>query len=94
VAQAQPRAAGPAGAGLTAQRGDLRRAGGRVRRWYRHCLEVRHGDRGAAGCPVPEAAPGAAGRQEGRARLPGHRRHPNPIDRVAADRPFYSGKHI
>jgi hypothetical protein len=25
--------------------------------------------------------------------LPGHRRHLNPIDRVAADRPFYSGKH-
>src|SRR5260221_14510144 len=32
----------------------------------------------APGRPVPEAAPGAAGRQEGRARLPGHRWHLDP----------------
>jgi hypothetical protein len=33
---------------------------------------------------------GAAGR-EGQARVRGDRWHPYPVDRVTADRPFYSG---
>ena len=40
LAQAQPRAAGPAGAGLPAQRRDIRRAGRRVRRRHRHRLAL------------------------------------------------------
>jgi hypothetical protein len=48
---------------------------------------------GPAGRPIPEAAPGAAGRRKA-----GHAYLVLdgtliPIDRVAADRPFYSGKH-
>ena len=35
----------------------------------------------------------AAGRGEGRPGPPGPGRHVNPADRLAADRPFYSGKH-
>ena len=73
-------------AGLPAQRGDVRRAGRRDR----HGLEVCHRDGAAAGRPVAEAAPGAA--DAGRA---GHAYVVTdgtffPVDRVAADRPFYS----
>src|SRR6516164_3506665 len=39
---------------------------------------LRHRDHCAAGGPVPEAAPGPGESDGRRARLPGHRRHPNP----------------
>jgi hypothetical protein len=47
----------------------------------------------AARRPGAEAAQGAAGREEGRVRLRGPGRARIAIDRVAAGRPFYSGKH-
>ena len=61
LAQAQPGPAGPAGAGLPAQRRDIRRAGGLVRQ-AGHAYVIIDGTL-------------------------------IPIDRVAADRPFYSGRH-
>jgi hypothetical protein len=45
---------------------------------HRHRLAVCHRDRGAAGGPLPEAAPGAGGGEEGRACLCGDRRHVSP----------------
>ncbi len=86
--------AGSAGPGLPAQRRDVRRAGRRVRRRYRHRLALCERDRGVAGRPLPEAAPGTGG-------TPKKAGHAYvvidgtliPVDRVAADRPFYSGKH-
>jgi len=51
---------------------DVRRAGRRVRHQHRHRLALCERDRGAAGRPGSEAAPGAAGRQHGRARLRGY----------------------
>ena len=61
LAQAHPGPAGPAGAGLPAQRRDIRRAGGLVRQ-AGHAYVIIDGTL-------------------------------IPIDRVAADRPFYSGRH-
>ena len=86
-----PGPAGPAGPGLPAQGRHVRRAGGRVRHQHRHRLAICHRDRGPAGGPVPEAAPGTAGAKDA-----GHAYLVIdgtliPIDRVAADRPFYSG---
>jgi len=60
------------------KRRDIRRARGRVRRRHRHGLAVCHRDRGLAGRPLPEAAPGAGGREGGRACLRGDRRHVDP----------------
>ena len=68
-----------------------------VRHRHRYRLEICHRDRGAAGGLVHRSCAGRCGRREGRVRLSGHRRHLNPtlipIDRVAADRPFYSDEH-
>jgi hypothetical protein len=44
VAEAEPRAAGPPGPGLPAQRRGVRQPRGRVRGGYGHCLAVRGGD--------------------------------------------------
>ena len=93
LAQAQPGQAGLAGAGLPAQGRDVRRAGGRVRDRHDHGLAVRHRDRGPAGCP-----PRKLRRALTDATKAGHAYVVIdgtliPIDRVAADRPFYSGKH-
>ena len=78
VAEAEPRAAGPPGPGLPAQRRDVRRAGGRVRGRHGHGLAVRERDRGAARGPGAEAAQGGPGREEGRVRLRGPGRHAHP----------------
>jgi hypothetical protein len=93
LAQAASRPAGPAGAGLPAQGRDVRRAGGRVRGGHRHRLAVRHRDGGLAGGPFPQLHRALA-----KAVKAGHAfvvldGTLIPIDRVAADRPFYSGKH-
>ena len=90
LAQAEPGRAGPAGAGLPAQRRPVRRARRRLRGLHRHGVAVCERDRGAAGRPGAEAAPGAGGATgAGRAYvvLDGTL---IAIDRVAADRPFYS----
>jgi hypothetical protein len=79
--------------GLPVQGRDRRRAGRRVRHRYRRRLELRHRDRGAAGRPAAKL------RQAPRhARKAGHACLVSdgtfiPVDRVAAGRPFYSGKH-
>jgi DDE superfamily endonuclease len=64
-----------------------------VRRRHRHRLALRHRDRRAAGRALPGAAGRAGGGEEA-----GHAcvvidGTLVPIDRIAADRPFYSGKH-
>jgi hypothetical protein len=64
-----------------------------VRRRHRHRLAVCDRDRGLAGRPVPQAAQGLR-----QAKKAGHAYVVIdgtliPIDRLAADRPFYSGKH-
>src|SRR5258708_5171947 len=64
--------------GLPAQRRNLRRAGRRVRHRHSNSLAVRQRDRGPAGRPRPEAAPGTGRRPAGRTRLRRHRRHLNP----------------
>ena len=61
-----PGSAGPAGPGLPAIRGDVRRADGRVRRRYCHSLEACHRAGGPAGCPAPKLR-----RALGAARTPG-----------------------
>src|SRR5689334_21743463 len=66
VAEAEPRAAGPAGPGPPAQGRAVRAGRGRVRGGNGHRLAVRDRDRGAAGGPRAEAAEGGAGREEGR----------------------------
>ena len=69
LAEAEPRAAGPPGPGLPAQRRDVRQPRGRVRGRHGHCLAVRGGDGRAARRTGAEAAQGGPGRGEGRARL-------------------------
>src|SRR5262249_25076317 len=69
VAEASPRAAGPPGPGLPAQRRDVRQPRGRVRGRHGHCLAVRGGDGRTARRTGAEAAQGGPGRGEGRARL-------------------------
>ena len=76
--EAQPGEAGPPGPSLPAERRDIRRAGGRVRGRHCHGVAVRERDRRPAGRPRPEAPQGRPGREEGRARLRRHRRHPDP----------------
>ena len=88
-----PGRAGPAGAGLPAQGRDVRRARGRVRRRHRHSLALRQRDHSAAGGPLAKAAAGTGRCEEGRACLRGDRRHVHLVNRVAADWPFFSGKH-
>ena len=90
----QPRAAGAAGPGAPAQGRDVRRAGGRVRGQHGHGLAVCHRDRGAC---WPPARPKLR-RALRAAKKAGHAfvvidGTLIPIDRLAADRPFYSGKH-
>jgi len=78
VAEAEPRAGGPARAGLPAQRRDVRGAGGRVRDRQDHGVAVRGRDGGAARGAGAEAARGGAGREEGRLRLRGPGRDADP----------------
>jgi hypothetical protein len=89
----EPRAAGPAGPGLPARGQDVCRGRGRVRDRDLDGLAVRERDRLPAGRPGTQAPPGRPGREQGRARLRDPRGTLIPVDRVAADRPFYSGKH-
>jgi hypothetical protein len=93
LAEAEPRAAGPAGPGPPAQRRDVRRARGRVRGRCHDSLEIRERDRGAALARAPKLRQAAsAAKKAGYAYvvLDGTL---IPAGRVAADRPFYSGKH-
>ena len=69
AAEAEPRAAGPPGPGLPAQRRDVHQPRGRVQGRHGHCLAVRGGDGRAARRTRAEAAQGGPGRGEGRARL-------------------------
>jgi hypothetical protein len=56
LAQAASWLACPSGAGLPAERRDVRGAGDRVRRWHRDRLEIRYRDHRLAGRPVPGAS--------------------------------------
>jgi hypothetical protein len=93
AAQAQPGSAGPTGAGLPAQRRNVRRAGGRIRMdtstAWRYVNE-----KAACWSPGPRncAGPWPRPRRLGHAYLVIDGTL-IPIDRVAADRPFYSGKY-
>jgi DDE superfamily endonuclease len=74
-------------------RRDIRRAGRRVQHGHRDRVALRQRDRGPAGGPLPELCRAlAAATKAGHAYvvIDGTL---VPIDRVAADRPFYSGKH-
>jgi len=91
VATLDARAAGPARARLPAQRpvrGDRRG----IRRQHRHRLEIRQRDHGAAGRPGAEATRGAARRQAAGYAYVVIDGTLISIDRIAADRPFCSGK--
>jgi hypothetical protein len=93
LAQAEPWAAGPAGAGAPAQGRDLRRLGRRVRVGTATAWRYVHETAAllAACSPKLDTALRAA-KQVGHAFvvIDGTL---IPVDRVAADRPFYSGKH-
>jgi len=93
LAEARSRAAGAAGAGLPAERRDVRRARGRVRGGNLYCLAVRGGDRRPARGPGAEAPQGGPGCKKAGYAYVVLDWTLIPIDRVAADRPFYSGKH-
>ena len=93
VAEAQPGAGSPARAGLPAQRRDVRGTGSRVRGRQDHGLAVRERAVALLAARAPKLR--AAVREAKRA---GHAYvildgTPIPIDRVARDKPFYSGKH-
>jgi hypothetical protein len=81
LAEAESRGAGSASARLTAQRRDVRRAADRVQGRHRHGLEIRKRYRRPARGPRPEAPQGDPGRQEGRVRLRGGGRDPDPHPR-------------
>ena len=89
----QPGPPGPAGARLPAQRGDVRRAGGRVRGEHRDRLAVCGRDRAPARRPRAPAAHRTAGGEKARHAYVVIDGTLIPVDRLAADRPFYSGKH-
>ena len=78
LAEAEPRAAGPARPCLPAQGRDVRRGRGGVRGRHLHGLAVRERDRRAACGARSEAARGGAGREGGRIRLRRPRRHADP----------------
>src|ERR1700759_849647 len=83
LAQAQPRPAGPARARLPAQRRHIRRARGRVRSRHGHGLAARAPKLRTA---IRDAVKAGYAYVIVDGTL-------IPVDRVAADRPFYSGKH-
>src|SRR5512135_2119581 len=93
LAQARPWPAGPARAGLPAQRRDIRRAGRRLRRRHRDRLALCGETVTLLAARSPKLR-----RALTQAKDAGHAYVVIdgtliPIDRVAADRPFYSGKH-
>ncbi len=93
LAEAERRAAGPPGPRLPAERRDIRRDRGRVRGRHCHSMAVRERDRRPTGRPGPEAPQGGPGREAAGHAYVVAAGTLIPVDRVTADRPFYTGKH-
>jgi hypothetical protein len=93
LAEAEPRPAGPFSPGLPGQRRDVRRSGRRVRDGYLNGLAVCGGNRRATGHPCPKLRKAVREAKKAGYAYVALDGTLIPIDRVAADRPFYSGKH-
>jgi CDGSH-type Zn-finger protein len=93
LAEAESRGAGSASTRPPAQRRDVRQAAGRVRGRHRHGLEIRKRYRGPLAARAPKLRKATRdGKKAGYAYVVVDGTL-IPICGVAADRPFYSGKH-